>query len=221
MTYITRDIAYSALRRMRVFYEEARQMHWRYGLELNEDLGRRNVLLSNAQEKFFSQALREWAGLKVQSDGRTGQSDIVVSLPDGTTRELECKLTTRNTSGAVVLQTDWVTLSRKGSLDYLYVVADERFECFAVLHFEGLTTDNFRTPSSGSRGKAAMLKHTCANRCHVPIGGYHRVNDRHISAIEQRLAGRTTPKQREKLEARLAHWQSDPGRFEVELSYIY
>ena len=219
MSYITQEVAHRALWRMRTFYEEARQMHWRYGLELNEDLGRRNVLLSNAQEKFFSQALRE-AGFETEDDGRTGQADIVVELPDGTRRELECKLTTRNASGSIVLQTDHTTLERKGTLDYLYVVADEPFTHFAVLHFEGLTTANFRTPSTGSRGKAAMLKHTCYDRCHVPIGGYHRVNDRHIGAIEQRLAGRTTPKQREKLEARLAHWRSDPGRFEVELSFI-
>ena len=205
---------------MRTFYEELRQMHWRYGLELNEDLGRRNVLLSSAQEKFFSQALRDCAGLEVQSDGRTGQSDIVVGMPDGTTRELECKLTTRNASGSIVLQTDWVTLDRKGELDYLYVVADEEFRSFAVLHFEGLTTANFRTPSAGSRGKAAMLKHTCYDRCHVSLGGYHRVNDRHIRNIEEKLSGRTTARQREKLEERLAHWQSDPGRFEVELGFI-
>lgn len=218
-SYLTTDSALSALGEMRAFYRDALCLYEKYGLSLNDDLGRRNVLLSAAQEKFFSRALRK-GGFDTCDDGRTGQSDIVVQLPDGM-RELECKLTTRNASGGIVLQTDHPTLEKKGTLDYLYVVADDLFEKFAVLHFEGLTVDNFRTPSSGSRGKASMLKHTCYDRCRVLVGDYRLINDRRIQEIETAMASdRLTPKKRLALERRLNFWHSDPGRFEIELQPI-
>lgn len=217
--YLSTESALSALSEMRAFYKDALYLYEKHGLDLNSDLGRRNVLLSAAQEKFFSRALRR-AGFDTCDDGRTGQSDITVHLQDGL-RELECKLTTRNASGSVVLQTDHSTLKKKGTLDYLYVIADDLFEKFAVLHFEGLTIDNFRIPSRGSRGKASMLKHTCYDRCRVLVGDYRLINDRHIQEIEIALSSdRLTPKRRLVLERRLNFWRSDPGRFEIEMHSI-
>lgn len=216
-SYINRETALTALLNMRRFYLEASDLYCRWGLDLSGDLGRRNVLLSSAQEKFFARALRE-SGLETCDDGRTGQSDITVKIQDGSTREIECKLTTRNVSGTIVLQTDYSTLKKKGALDYLYVIANAEFSKFAALHFEGLTIENFRVPSNGSRGKASMLKHTCHDRCRVLVGDYRLINERRILEIEQGLSvDRITPKKRARLETRLEFWRNDPGRFEIEL----
>ena len=219
MSYISRSNALAALSNMRSFYVEALDLYRKWGLSLSEDLGRRNVLLSSAQEKFFARALRE-SGLEVRDDGRTGQSDIAVELPGGVRREIECKLTTRNSAGGVVLQTDYTTLEKKGELDYLYVIAGEEFDSFAVLLFESLNTSHFRVPSATSRGKAGMLKHSCFDRCHTLVGSYACVNDRHIQALEEQLRGDIRPKKREALERRLGFWQADPGRFEVGLELV-
>jgi hypothetical protein len=214
-----RNTALTALCNMRQFYLEVSRLYSSWGLDLSEDLGRRNVMLSSAQEKFFAAALRA-GGLEVIDDGRTGQSDITISI-SGVKRELECKLTTRNSSGSIVLQTDYPTLKRKGSLDYLYVVADDLFERFAVLHFEGLTIENFRVPSSGSRGKASMLKHTCHDHCRALVGDYRLINEKRIREIESCLSSDgLTPKKRRRLEERLEFWHNDPGRFEIELCAI-
>jgi len=219
LSYINRKTALVALSNMRRFYVEASSLYHKWDLDLSEDLGRRNVLLSSAQEKFFARALRE-SGLEASDDGRTGQSDIVVALPGGVRREIECKLTTRNVAGGIVLQTDYTTLEKKGELDYLYVIANEGFDSFAVLHFESLNTSHFRTPSVTSRGKAGMLKHSCFDRCHTLIGSYLRVNDRHVQSLEAQLGGDIRPKKREALERRLGFWKADPGRFEVELEFV-
>ena len=219
MSYINRETALVALTNMRCFYLEALSLYREWDLNLSEDLGRRNVLLSSAQEKFFARALRD-SGLEVRDDGRTGQSDIMIDISGGV-RELECKLTTRNASGGIVLQTDYSTLKKKGTLDYLYVIADELFERFAVLHFEGLTIENFRVPSNGSRGKASMLKHTCHDRCRTLVGDYRLINERQIREIESNLSSdRLTSKKRIRLEERLEFWRNDPGRFEIELCAI-
>jgi len=219
VSYITHGMANKALHEMSLFYYDLQQLHKKHGLDLESDLGRRNVILSTAQEKFFGRAISE-AGHQVETDGRTGQSDIVVILDDGSRRELECKLTTRNSAGGIVFQTDHATLEKKGELDYLYVIADADFQSFAVLHFERLTTEDFRYPAAGSRGKVSMLKHSCYDRCRILFGDYRRVNDRHIRAIEEQLAGNIRPKKRAQLESRLEYWRADPGHFEVSLNIV-
>lgn len=218
---LSRDTALSALRDMRRFYLDAEKLYSKYGIEISGDLGRRNVLLSSAQEKFFGRAL-EGAGYSVDIDGRSGQSDISLRLPDGSLREIECKLTTRNATGSIILQTDYATLQKKGTLDYLYVVAGAAFTDFAVLYFEGLTAANFRVPSQGSRGKAAMLKHTCFDRCSVPVGGYHKVNSRQIQVLEAKLEALSpgAPKKRAALENSLRYWHNNPGKFELILETV-
>jgi hypothetical protein len=217
---IDRSIAVAAIARMAQFHEELKSLFCHHNLNLLSDLGRRNTLLSSAQEKFFSDGLRE-NGFSVKSDGRPGQPDITVCDVTGAGEiEIECKLTTRNSQGGIILQTDYMTLQRKGSLDYLYVISDAEFEKFAVLYFKGLTVENFRVPAAGSRGKAGMLKHTCYDKCSVLYGGYHRLNDRRISKIQADLARDITKKKRERLEKKLEYWSSVPDKFEIELDSI-
>ena len=176
--------------------------------------------MSSAQERFFTDELLAM-GMPVRSDGRPGQPDIVIDDPTGVpVSEIECKLTTRNSHGGIVLQTDYATLQRKGKLDYLYIVADVEFRNFAVLYFQGLTIENFRVPSIGSRGKAGMLKHTCQDRCTVLYGNYTRLNDRHVERLTGELQAKITPKKRARLEEKLRHWQTAPAQFEIELESL-
>ncbi len=217
---IDREIAATALTRLAGFHEETRAVFARHGMDLLSDLGRRNTLMSSAQEKFFTDELKN-RGYCVRSDGRPGQPDIIIDgLNGGPVSEIECKLTTRNSHGGIILQTDYATLQRKGSLDYLYVIADVEFRGFTVLYFQNLTAQNFREPSNGSRGKAGMLKHTCYDRCTVLYGKYIHLNHKHIARISNELMGPITRKKREKLEKKLEYWRSHPGQFEVELESL-
>lgn len=220
MILIDRNITVSAITKLVQFHEETKTLFSKHGMDLLSDLGRRNILMSSAQEKFFTDELHN-RNFCVRSDGRPGQPDIMVEGPNGEpVSEIECKLTTRNSHGGLVLQTDYATLQRKGSLDYLYVIADIDFRSFAVLYFQNLTAQNFRVPSNGSRGKAGMLKHTCYDRCTVLYGKYEKLNQRHIERITNELQGHVTRKKREKLEKKLEYWRAHPGQFEVELESL-
>ena len=68
--------------------------------------------MSQSQENFISHEIaKSFEG--VVCDGRTGQADIRIESLD---TELECKLTTRNKSGQINLQTDYATLKSQGQL---------------------------------------------------------------------------------------------------------
>jgi hypothetical protein len=217
---ITRDIAVKSIQRMTQFHKETNDLFEKYGMDLLSDLGRRNTLLSTAQEKFFSDSLRE-SGYTVSSDGRPGQPDIIVTDPvTGHTSELECKLTTRNSSGGVVLQTDYETLQKKGTLDYLYVIASPEFTEFCVLYFTGLTSDDFRVPAAGSRGKAGMVKHRCYNKATVLMGEYRSLRADNLSRLESLMASKIPPWKRKKCEKSLEYWRSAPDRHSVVLETI-
>ena len=179
MSYLTREMVQSALTRMRTFEGEMRSLFDSYGLPLGDNIGRRNIIMSHAQENFFARELAQSWSVKV--DGRTGEADIV--LPD-LDRELECKISSgsgkyKNYS----LQTDYVTLTRKGELDFLFVLADPAFEKFAVLHFEELTPDDFHPPSPGARHKARMRKDRAMDRCNVLWGSVSCRNERELKKI--------------------------------------
>ena len=83
-----------------------------------------------------------------------------------------------------MLQTDYATLERKGSLDFLYVLTDADFNKFAVLHFSSLNKDHFHKPSSGSRGRAQMNKATAMDNCNVIMGSVTLKNDLYVEQYE-------------------------------------
>ena len=119
MSYLTADMAQRAITKMQSFHNDIVGLYEQHDMDLLDNLGRRNIVMSQAQEKFFAQVLSDhYEG--VHEDGRTGQPDIVIG---GIEKELECKLTSRHKGGAISFQTDYETLSQKGSLDYLYVIA--------------------------------------------------------------------------------------------------
>ena len=117
--YITKDMAREALSNMQAFHSELESLYSKYSFDLKENLGRRNILLSQAQEAFFAKAIGK-VYPSTNNDGRTGEPDI--TIPE-LSRELECKLTSRQKSGSIAFQSDYETLQKKGSLDYLYVIA--------------------------------------------------------------------------------------------------
>ena len=165
MSYITRDTALSAVSRMKCFHEDVVRTYSEYGMDLLDNLGRRNIVMSQVQETFFAQELGKIYN-NVKEDGRTGQPDIIIGEID---REVECKLTSRHKTGAISFSTDHGTLAQKGELDYLYVVCDREFKKFCVIHFEKLTVEHFRHVSPGSQGKSSDEKISdnsgCARAC--------------------------------------------------------
>tara|TARA_R110000851_G_scaffold1112_7_gene3901 strand:- start:1680 stop:2420 length:741 start_codon:yes stop_codon:yes gene_type:complete len=167
-------MSFDALNRMKAFEERLLGMYDEFGISLRDDLGRRNMLLSYPQEQFFADVLSE-NGVTALADGKTGQADITLTRLD---RELECKLTSgRGKGGGWSFQTDYVTLAKKGVLDFLYVLASPGFDRFAVLHFEKLTTDDFFSPAKSSRNKGRMNKVIAMNKCNVLVGGASIKND--------------------------------------------
>jgi len=179
MPYITREDVRSTLVDMHRFYQELKQVFSRTGMNIEENLGRRNILMSQVQEEFLARTLSKRYE-SVIADGSPGKADIYIADHD---REIECKLTTVNKSGAISLQSDYETLKQKGSLDYVYFVASPDFESFAVLYFQGLTVDDFRPLSNGARGKVAMKKHSGMQKAEILWGEVQKKNDLELDKL--------------------------------------
>jgi hypothetical protein len=180
MQYVTREDVRSTLVDMQSFYQDLKKVFSESGMNIEDNLGRRNILMSQVQEEFLARALsRRYES--VIADGAPGKADIFIADHD---REIECKLTTVNKSGAISLQSDYETLKQKGSLDYVYFVASPDFETFTVLYFQGLTVDDFRPLSNGSRGKVAMKKHEGMKKVDILWGGVQKKNDLELEKID-------------------------------------
>lgn len=217
MAYIDSEMTKNALRKMRGFHQGAVDLYKVYGMDLLDNLGRRNIVMSQTQEKFFAQELaKRYSG--VFEDGRTGQPDIVIEELD---KEIECKLTSRHKSGAISLQSDFETLQKKGSLDYLYVIADQQFEEFAVFLFEGLTVDDFRPLSNGARGKVAMYKHKAMKKCRPLLGSFENINNRNLEKLQKKLLSPSLPPYKKRqLDKSVEYWTSTPPKFSVHLEKV-
>jgi len=210
-------MAKNALQKMRGFHKGVVEIYKMYDMDLLDNLGRRNIVMSQTQEKFFAQELaKKYTG--VCEDGRTGQPDIVIGELN---KELECKLTSRHKSGAISFQSDYETLVKKGSLDYLYVIADHQFEEFGVFLFEGLTVDDFRPLSTGARGKVAMYKHKAMKKCRPLLGNFENINERNLSKIRENLQkASVTDNKRKRLQKSVDYWTKTPAKFSVHLEKV-
>jgi hypothetical protein len=174
--YLTPQLTQEVIGRLKTFENDLAATFSKYGYNLRDNLGRRNQLVSQAQEKEFARSLRKVYN-EVIEDGTPGKPDIYIADID---KELECKLssgTGKNKTKSFNLQTDWATLTKKGSLDYLYMLTTPDFEGFCVLFFKGLTTDDFYPPASGSRGKARMNKSKAMKKCEVLHGRIVNINN--------------------------------------------
>lgn len=167
MQYLTPQLTKEVIGRLKTFENELCEVFSRYGYDLRDNLGRRNQLVSQAQEKEVARSLRS-IYKEVIEDGAPGKPDIYIVDID---KELECKLSSGSgKSKTFSLQTDWETLKNKEKLDYLYILTTPDFEGFCVLLFKGLTTDDFYPPASGSRGKSRMNKTSAMKKCEVLHG---------------------------------------------------
>ena len=178
--YITKQDIQKTLASMVDFYGGLKQHFDNFDMNLESNLGRRNIFMSMVQEEFLARSLQE-KYKSVISDGAPGMPDVYIG---DINKEIECKLTTVNKSGSISFQSDYETLLQKGSLDYLYFIASPDFDKFTVLLFEGLTVDDFRPLSPGSRGKVAMKKHAGMKKCTVLWGDVIHKNEIEIQKID-------------------------------------
>ena len=184
--YLTKEITQTALKRVQSFEHSLRDLFSSYGYNLHDNLGRRNALCSQAQEKELAIALSKVFNSVIQ-DGAPGKPDIYIA---DINKELECKLTSGNRGSSVSysLQTDWATLKNKGSLDYLYVLCDKEFVNFCVLYFKDLTINDFYPPANGSRGKSRMKKTAAMKKVVCLHGDYTTQNETFVNNYKHKLA---------------------------------
>ena len=183
--YLTQSIVRQALLNVQQFEHELNDLFSSHGYDLRDNLGRRNALCSQAQEKELAAALRQKFKSVIQ-DGSPGKPDIFIG---DINKELECKLTSGNRSSSVSysLQTDWATLQNKGSLDYLYVLCDENFENFCALYVKDLTVEDFYPPANGSRGKARMNKNVAMKKATPLWGNFTTQNETNLNNYKSRV----------------------------------
>jgi len=218
MSYINKSHVRDALKDMCTFHTDLQNLHKKHGLGFLNNTGRRNILMSSAQEEFFAKSLSSsFSG--VVNDGKTGEPDIVVGELE---KEIECKITTPTPSGGINLQTDYATLIRKGSIDYLYVIADKHFENFVVLHYEGLTHEDFATPSASSRGKAKLVKHYAERKCNVLWGHVKSKNVIELKKLHSKLnnCSLNAVKGRQKILKSIDYWKTQPTNYKYEFEGV-
>lgn len=183
--YINQLNVKSILTDLTKFENSLKELFLDYDMDLRDNLGRRNALISSLQEKVTAKYLRE-IFFDVEMDGAPGKPDITIKDID---RELECKITSGSRSKGYVsyaLQTDYDTICKKRYLDYIYVLASGSFDKFCVLFFEDLTPDDFFPPASGSRGKSRMKKKNAMKKCTPLWGNYIVKNEQLIARYEDR-----------------------------------
>ena len=215
MSYLTREDAILAIKKMKSFHDDLESVMNKNGFKLTENLGRRNILLSSAQEKYFADVLS--ANYTTKVDGRTGEPDIFI---EDLQKELECKLTSPHRSGTIAFQTDFETLSKKGKLDYLYVVADEKFKKFAVIHYNDLCIEDFRPLSNGSRGKTQMKKYKAHDRANILLGDMISINQRELDKLKLKLEKASTPAQIKKIKKSIDYWSTTPTKFKFDMEEV-
>jgi hypothetical protein len=187
MSYLNKAMTKQVLQEMQKFEGVLNVIFQLHGLDLRENTGRRNALISKSQEKETAKVLRQYF-TEVIEDGSPGKPDIFIKDIE---TELECKLTSGSRSKNSVsysLQTDYATLEKKGSLDYVFVLSNTEFDKFCVLFFEGLTIDDYFEPANGSRGKSRMKKYSAMKKVTVLHGDYDIVNEVRITNLNKKIA---------------------------------
>ena len=183
--YISQLNIQAILKDLTKFENSLRILFEDYDMDLRDNLGRRNALISALQEKVTAKYLRE-IFFSVEIDGAPGKPDITINDID---RELECKITSGSRSKGYVsyaLQTDYETICKKQFLDYIYILCNGTFDKFCVLFFEDLTPNDFFPPASGSRGKSRMKKKNAMQKVTPLWGNYIIKNEQLISRYEER-----------------------------------
>jgi len=215
MSYITRPMVENAIGKMRRFHAALQELYEYHGIDFLDDIGRRNMLMSRPQEKFFAAELQKIYA-EAYSDGKTGQPDILIPELD---KELECKITSPHRGGGWGLQSDHQSIVQKGKLDYLYMLCNWDFDEFAVFHFENLTVSDFRKPSPGSRGKVSLILRNAIDKCNILAGSIKNRNEVNLEKLHKK---KNSIKINEsyllkKVDKSINYWENSPNSFSIGL----
>jgi hypothetical protein len=168
---------------MQLFHEDLVGIFGHHGMDFLENLGRRNIVMSQVMEAYFAKEIAKETGLEVIADGATGRADIIIEEMG---KEVECKLNTPHGKRSHALQADWTSLKKKG-VDYLYLIANPEFNRFAVLLFEEMGQDFYHPPAPGSRNKVRIRLDKAMDRCRVLHGDAININREEIIKIDKSL----------------------------------
>ena len=216
-TYLTREASVEAIKNITDLFTDINTLYDKYGIDLGNDVGRKNILISAAQEHFFAEAIKSVVG-ECSSDGRTGMADIVIESLDN--REVECKVVCRGKTGSWSLQADKATLEKKGSCDFLYLLFDREHANVAVLLFEDLVPDDFYDPAPGSRGKARLKKSTAFKKCIPLVGGFKNLREEWVNEYLRRSKAATSPIQAKTAEQKMEAWYNKPDSYSIQLESV-
>ena len=214
MDYLSRKSASEAVASIHDFVSDMTAVYGKHSIAFGNDVGRKNIIISAAQEHFFAEAIRNNFGECV-SDGRTGKADIVITSLDD--HELECKCVAQGKNGSWSLQTDKATLESKGSLDYLYLLYDRNYDNVGVFLFLGLTTSDFKEPSPGSRGKARMHKSSAFKKCIPLIGSFTDRRDFYLEKYKNKLSEAKTTHEKLTISDKIKLWESKDPQISIDL----
>jgi hypothetical protein len=215
LPYLTSVDAKNAIQGLKSFHGDLVGLFEKHGMSLESNSGRRNVILSQAQEEFFARELAK-RYKDVVADGKTGMPDIFIG-EIGT--ELECKLTSPLKDGGLNLQADEYSVSDESPKDFLYVVTKDMKE-FAVLHFVGLQKSDFIVSnSSRSKGKMRLSKSRAFGKCNVLLGDVENRTEKMLSQAKLDLSNVSpkAKKSRERIEKRIEYWRNSENTYTVHL----
>ena len=215
--YLDRKSSIQAINNIKTLFADLDVVYEKHGIDIGRDVGRKNILISAAQEHFFAKAIDGIVG-GATNDGRSGMADIVISSLDN--REVECKVLCQGKTGSWSLQTDKASLLRKGSCDFLYLLFDRTHDNVALLLFADLTADDFHDPSPGSRGKARLRKSVAFPKCKTLIGDITNLRLDWIEKYTLKIKNATTLAQRQKAEQKLDMWYNKVDSYNIQLERI-
>lgn len=215
--YLDREGSVAAVKSIKTLFNELNDVYSRHGIDIDRDVGRKNILISAAQEHFFAKAIEGVVG-ECSNDGRTGMADIVIDSLDD--REVECKVVCQGKTGSWSLQADKASLERKGSCDFLYLLFDRSHENVAVFLFPDLTADDFYDPAPGSRGKARLKKSSAFKKCTPLVGGFENLREQYLKRYSHDMNTAETASQRKKAEQKHDLWYNKDDSYRIELEVV-
>jgi hypothetical protein len=168
---------------MQMFHEDVCDIFSKHNMNFLENLGRRNIVMSQVMEAYFAREIAKETGMTVTADGGTGKADIII---EDLQKEVECKLNTPHGKRSHALQADWTSLKKVG-VDYLYLIANPAFDKFAVLQFENMSQEFYHRPAPGSRNKVRIRLDKAMDRCKVLHGEAININQQEIQKIDKAL----------------------------------
>jgi len=215
--YLNRSSSINAIKSIKSLFSELNDVYGKYGIDISKDVGRKNILISAAQEHFFARAIKSIVG-ECSNDGRTGMADIVIDSMDG--KEVECKVLCQGKKGSWSFQADKATLERKGSCDFLYLLFDRVHENVAVFLFKELVPDDFHDPSPGSRGKARLRKSSAFKKCTPIVGKFTNLREGWIEKYEKDVRSSNSASAKRIAEQKIQMWYNKPDSYNIQLEKI-